>query len=553
MKKLFIKQSRNKVAAALTSLILALVLLSCGNNREQPVQQPAQFVQPPNTELVLTVHYYRFDGNYTGWNLWSWPYGGNGQGYLFDIQNPDEYGFVTTQVYFDVNAAAIKEKGVIIRRSESGNDWAEKDITQDRFTESNEIWLVQNDPTVYTEKPDIGEPPVLFAAADSSNTVVFTLLREPADYSVFAVYDGQRRLAGVSRKSDDSGTGSPYKAVITLSDRITDPSKLYTLRDESGGYAECNITMRNILDAFFYGGDDLGLTYSRSQSGFKVWSPGAVSISVALYDNAGTYNAAGKVTNHETSVLYPMTKDSNTGVWSAVVSGDLAGKYYMYRVTFADGTATWAADPYARAVSANGQRMAIVNLTNTNPSGWTPNSKPPFTAGAWQDAVIYELHVRDFSIDENSGMKNKGKFLAFTERGTVNSSGAPTGVDHLVKLGITHVHLLPSYDFASLNELTVDDPASSDPKFNWGYDPMHYNVPDGSYSSDPRNPVARITEFKAMVQSLHNAGIRVVMDVVYNHTYETGTYPFDAIVPGYYYRMTDTGAYANGSGCGNEV
>jgi pullulanase len=197
--------------------------------------------------------------------------------------------------------------------------------------------------------------------------------------------------------------------------------------------------------------------------------------------------------------------------------------------------------------------MAIVNLAATNPPGWMPGSRPPFTAGAWQDAVIYELHVRDFSIDENSGMSNKGKFLAFTEQGTTNPSGAATGVDHLVRLGITHVHLLPSYDFASLNELTVDDPRSTDPKFNWGYDPMHYNVPEGSYSSDPRNPVARITEFKAMVQSLHNAGIRVVMDVVYNHTYQTGTWPFDAIVPGYYYRVTDAGVYADGSGCGNEV
>jgi pullulanase len=150
-------------------------------------------------------------------------------------------------------------------------------------------------------------------------------------------------------------------------------------------------------------------------------------------------------------------------------------------------------------------------------------------------------------------MRNKGKFLAFTERGTTNSSGAATGVDHLVRLGITHVHLLPSYDFASLNELTVDDPRSTEPKFNWGYDPMHYNVPEGSYSSDPRNPSARITEFKAMVQSLHSVGIRVVMDVVYNHTYQTGTWPFDTLVPGYYYRVTDTGAYADGSACGNEV
>ena len=305
--------------------------------------------------------------------------------------------------------------------------------------------------------------------------------------------------------------------------------------------------MRNIPDGFYYDGNDLGLTYSAEQSGFKVWSPAAAAVSVALYDDPGVYNDAGKVINHETSSLYPMTKDPDTGVWSAVVKGNLEGRFYLYRAAFADGVQTWAADPYAKAVSANGQRMAIVDLAKTNPPGWKANSKPPFAAQAWQDAVIYELHVRDFSIDENSGMKHKGKYLAFTERGTTNSGGAATGVDHMVRLGITHVHLLPVYDFASINELAADG------QFNWGYDPVHYNVPEGSYSTDPGNPVLRITEFKAMVQALHDAGIRVIMDVVYNHTFQTGGWPFDAIAPGYYYRITDKGDYANGSGCGNEV
>jgi len=511
-------------------------------------------VKPGKTdEAVLTVHYFRYGGDYAGWNIWAWPVEppGNGERFLFDLDNPYENGFVTAKIYFPEE---VKEVGVIVRRSEDGNDWVEKDTNNDRFTTANEIWLKQGDPVVYTEKPERTGPPVLFAAADGPDTIVFTLVREPEDYGVFAVYDGERKLAGVSQKAEQDGL---FRGVITLEEKISDPSKLFTVRDETGGFLSHNVIMRNILNDFYYDGDDLGLSFNAAQSGFKVWAPTATAVSVALYDGPGEYNSAGRVTNHENGTLHPMEKDAKTGVWSAVIPGDLEGKFYLYRVTFADGNQTCAADPYAKAVSANGQRMAIIDFSKTNPAGWRSIDKPVFGSqsrfGAPQDAVIYELHVRDFSIDENSGMKHRGKYLAFTERGTVNSDGVPTGVDHLVRLGITHVHLLPVYDFASLNELTVHDRNSTEPKFNWGYDPMHYNVPEGSYSTNPKNPSTRITEFKQMVQALHNAGIRVIMDVVYNHTFQTGGWPFDALVPGYYYRMTDTGLYANGSGCGNEV
>jgi len=385
---------------------------------------------------------------------------------------------------------------------------------------------------------------------------MISLPKEPADYGVFAVYQGRQKISALARKLGDAAAGSenkgPFTALITLNE-IIDPSKLYTVQDESGVYSSKNIVMRGILDNFYYGGDDLGLSYSQRESVFKAWSPAAQAVSVALYDNAGQYNSAGKLTDQATERLHRMEKDSASGVWTARIAGNLAGAYYMYRVEFADGSTAWAADPYARAVSANGQRMAIVDLSGTNPPGWQPRHKAPFTPGAWQDAVIYELHVRDFSIDEDSGMRHKGKFLAFTERGTVSPAGAATGVDHLLRLGVTHVHLLPSFDFASINELAVDDISSNEAKHNWGYDPLHYNVPEGSYSSDPKNPVTRIMEFKQMVQALHDAGIRVIMDVVYNHTFYTGTWPFDTLVPGYYYRTTDTGDYSNGSGCGNEV
>ncbi|MDR3284789.1 MAG: type I pullulanase [Treponema sp.] len=300
------------------------------------------------------------------------------------------------------------------------------------------------------------------------------------------------------------------------------------------------------LDDFYYSESDLGLIWQADRSVFKVWSPAAGSVSVALYEDPGTYNSSGKVTDNRTDALYPMAKDSGTGVWSVSIPENLAGKYYLYRVTLSNGSQRYAPDPYAKAVSANGQRMAIIDLADTNPPGWKPAEKPAFSTN-WQDAIIYELHMRDFSIDSNSGMTHRGKFLAFTETGTQNSAGDPTGIDHLKNLGITHVHLLPVFDFASIDELNANN------QFNWGYDPQHYNVPEGSYATDARDPKARIIEFKRMVQALHDAGIRVIMDVVYNHTASVQEGPFERLVPGYFYRTTASGALSNGSGCGNEV
>jgi pullulanase len=394
---------------------------------------------------------------------------------------------------------------------------------------------------------EMGEPSILFAVADGPDVVTVRFLKAPEDFGVFAVYEDGEKLAGSSSRGRIDA-----EAVIHLSEKISDPAKYITVRDESGVLAEKEVTLRNILDLYSYAGDDLGIRYGPECCVFKVWAPTAKAVSAAIYDGPGSYNGAGTVMDNLTDNLFPLKRDVAAGVWSGEAAGDFGGKYYLYRVEFASGLVNWAVDPYVRAVSANGQRGFITELASVNPPGW-PGAKPPFAAPSWQDAVIYELHVRDFSVDEDSGMKYKGKFLAFTERGTKNRDGFPTGVDHIVNLGVTHVHLLPSFDFASINELAVDDPLSPAPKFNWGYDPRNYNVPAGSYSTDPANPLARIREFKQMVQSLHDAGIRVVMDVVYNHTFQTNGTPFDALVPGYYYRTTETGSLSNGSGCGNEV
>jgi len=499
---------------------------------------------PFTGENTLIVHYYRFNRDYDGWNVWVWPSepGGDGAGYSFGFRRAG--GFVTA--YIDLKSD-VKETGYIIRRKAGGNDWAEKDTNDDRFTRAREIWVIQGDPETYTQRPDVSKMPIRFASAENPNTVFVSLMRMPRNYNNFSVYQDGKKLDGISLQGRHE-----LQVIISLNEPISDPSKRIVVRDESGRFSDKDVTMRRILDDYYYDGDDLGLVYSSDQSVFKLWAPTAETVSLALYDDAGIYNSAGKVTENETDNLFPMTRDLSTGVWSVSVPGNLDGKYYLYRVQFVSGKVNWAVDPYAKAVSANGQRGAVVNLAETNPAGWRSAEKPPFS-GAWQDAVLYELHVRDFSIDEDSGMVNKGKFLAFTERGTKNKAGFPTGVDHIANLGVTHVHIMPAYDFASINELTVDDPDSGNPKFNWGYDPQNYNVPEGSYSGNPRDPKARIIEFKQMVQALHNAGLRVVMDVVYNHTYETGGGPFESAVPGYYYRTNEYGAFTNGSGCGNEV
>ncbi|WP_458121532.1 type I pullulanase [Paenibacillus sp. Z6-24] len=306
----------------------------------------------------------------------------------------------------------------------------------------------------------------------------------------------------------------------------------------------------DIATDYFYDIDDLGIQYTPQHSIFKVWTPDAVQVSVALYDEPGEYDHEGLVHDHTGGLEIPMQSEEG-GVWVLDHEGDLAGKYYMYRAEFPDGSVEYAVDPYARAVSPNGQRTAVVDLRSTDPEGWENDIRPPMAS--LTDAVIYELHVRDFSVDKDAPIQHKGKFLAFTETGLCDEYGNSIGIDHLRELGVTHVHLLPIADFQTVNELTVDDPDSEQAKYNWGYDPQHYNVPEGAYSTDPWDPTSRIREFKKVVQALHGEGMRVVLDVVYNHTFSVDDGPFDRLIPGYFYRTDERGQLTNGSGVGNEI
>ncbi len=278
------------------------------------------------------------------------------------------------------------------------------------------------------------------------------------------------------------------------------------------------------------------MKYTPEHTDFMVWSPSAQKVELKIYD---------KGSESEAIAIYNM-KSTSGGRWQLVINDDLLGKFYTFSVMVDGEWREPTPGVMAKAVGVNGERGAIIDLKATDPDGWEQDKSPEL--GSFADIVIYEMHHRDFSTDEDSGIVNKGKYLALTELGTTTSSGVATGLDHLKELGITHVHILPSYDYASVDETKLDTP-----QYNWGYDPLNYNVPEGSYSTDPYDPATRITEFKQMVASLHSAGIRVVMDVVYNHTFDIEGGNFDRTAPGYFYRYNEDGTPANGSGCGNET
>ncbi|HHZ06642.1 MAG TPA: type I pullulanase [Clostridiales bacterium] len=290
-----------------------------------------------------------------------------------------------------------------------------------------------------------------------------------------------------------------------------------------------------------YNGSDLGATYSKASTTFKVWAPSASKVVLNLYKTGSDSEAgAGKISSVD------MSKDNSNGVWSLKVNGDQNKIYYTYSITV-NGTTNETQDVYSTATGVNGTRSMVVDLDTTDPSGWSSDSH--MLVDKQTDATIWEVQVRDFSISSSSGVSanNKGKYLAFTESGTkVNGSDdVSTCVDYLVEQGVNYVHLNPVYDFGSIDETNL-----STPQYNWGYDPVNYNVPEGSFSTNPYNGEVRIKEFKEMVQALHNRGIGVVMDVVYNHTYSTSS-AFEKTVPGYYYRMKSSSAFYDGSGCGN--
>jgi type I pullulanase len=318
-------------------------------------------------------------------------------------------------------------------------------------------------------------------------------------------------------------------------------------KKSSGGSNNTYTNASQQLDnQYGYDGKDLGATYTESATTFKIWAPTATSVKLNLY-SAGS--GGSKLSS--TDMVY----NSTNGVWSLTMEGDYKNKFYTYSVTAKNVTGSKTTtketqDIYSVATGVNGQRSQIVDLNSTNPEGW--NSDKHVLLEQNTDSYVWEVHVKDFSYDSKSGISsaNRGKYLAFTETGTTlnNEGDVATGIDYLKKLGVTTVQIMPFFDYS---KGSIDE-TGSDSQFNWGYDPVNFNVPEGSYSSNPYDGNVRIKECKQMIQALHNAGISVVMDVVYNHTSNSNP-SFEACVPNYYYRMTSSGNFSNGTGCGNET
>ncbi|MFP4498071.1 MAG: type I pullulanase [Vulcanimicrobiota bacterium] len=475
------------------------------------------------------VHFFRYNGEYHGWNVWTWK---QADGKQVDFIEKTDFGML----------AASDQDNIIIRQSTTENLWHSKATTDINLKSMKEIFIVEGDHRVYTDFRDAfnaTKPRLLAAIMDTRDSVYAHLSSPPLAGTEFYLYKNEKQIASSRAKGRDLQIQIPRTIEF-------DPSALYEIRSNSN-FLPKKVTLRRVLDDFYYSGDDLGATYTKDKINIRIWSPTASKVELLTFYEYNQPLKEGKV--------YKLERDMKTGTWHGSLSRNLLyDKFYLYRITFNENThhelITHTVGPYAKAVTVNGTKACFLDTENDRrafPYNWRGDYRPPLAA--FEDSIIYELHVQDFSIDRNSGVnKNyKGKYMAFTQSGTCHpsDSSVKTCLDHLEELGITHVHLLPVYDFSSVDE------ASKILEYNWGYDPKNYNVPEGSYSTDPINPVTRIREFRSMVQSLHDKQIRVVMDVVYNHTHKT--LAFDEVVPGYYYRTDYWGRYTNGSGCGNEV
>ena len=563
-------KKKRSLALLLALLMLTTLLAACGKTPEPapaaepgpaaeepaPTEAPAPAAEEPAPAPVpaedeytlekepgcrqLTLYWNHPSADYSKCDVWIWFPGKDGGGNLF---HPCAYGAKCV-----VNVPEdVSEVGFIVRRDCSdpgGSSWgdATKDFGDDRFAimsgEDTVIYLKPGDGMQYTS-PDGGvtlEPIRDFTLAGIiSPTQIRYDLSPAADIRKLALVhvrqDGRElEIADLSSMNKSATTG-----VITVKEEL-DVSKPYTVEIE--GYGEIAAVPTEIFDSpefieqYTYDGDDLGAVIQGDTTVFKVWAPTASEVKLNLFE-AGDGGEA-----YESIDMLRGEK----GVWSAEAPCG-HGTYYTYTVTTALGTQE-AVDPYARSVGVNGNRGMVLDLRLTDPEGFRDSGYFE-DLNSYRDAVIWEVHVRDFS-NTIADSQYPGKYLAFTETGLTNSSGLPVGVDYLKWLGVTHVHLQPVYDYATVNE------SSDAPQFNWGYDPKNYNAPEGSYSTDPYHGEVRVNEFKQMVQSLHENGLAVVMDMVYNHTYSLDS-NLNRIVPYYYYRFNEDGTAANGSGCGNET
>ncbi|MED0963968.1 type I pullulanase [Bacillus paramycoides] len=477
------------------------------------------------TEII--IHYKEKSGNTKDWNLWIWGENANGKSYEF--KGEDEFGkYAKIKIDGDYNRV-----GFIIRTNEWEKDGGDRWIENIKDGRA-EVWVLSGDEKVYDSKPS-SELSIPKATIDSFNEITVTT-NVP-----FNIKEQKIEIEGVKIKGIspfDTNGGDITNKVKIITEQKIDLKQTYKVKIEN--FADANTEIGKVIrseefdNLFYYGGNDLGNIYTPQHTKFRLWAPTASEAKLVTYkkwsDKIGT----------EINM-----QQGEKGTWITELKGNQKGLFYTYKVKIGDKW-TEAVDPYVRAASVNGDKGAVVDLEETNPKNWKANKKPKFKNP--EDAIIYELHVRDLSIQPESGIKHKGKYLGVTEKGTNGPEGVKTGLDYIKDLGVTHVQFLPIFDYASVNEETLNEP-----QYNWGYDPKNFNVPEGSYSTNPYEPAVRITELKQMIQTLHDNNLRVVMDVVYNHMYNAAESNFHKLVPGYYYRYNEDGTFANGTGVGNDT
>lgn len=496
----------------------------------------------PVESMTLDIHYIRYNEDYEDWSLWLWKEGAEGREYIFS-NNAAKNGVSTRITLEDVDENT--RIGTLIKYK----DWEKKDVDQDRYLDLSKaengvlsVYFLQEEKQIfYSAKETENKKRILRARYDDRNLISFTLYcpgiskEQAEELSVFMEEEGGKSWPLKELEVTWEGNLIKGKGMLEEAVELSACNYLSIEGTEKKPIEAGEVfSTKAFEEDYTYEGDDLGAVYTKEATAFRVWAPTAGKVEVNLYKTGS---------GEDLIKSYPMEPDEK-GTWYLRVPEDQAGVYYTYSVTVL-GETKEAVDPYARACGINGMRGMVIDLEKTDPPGFLEERKPPLTS--FSDIILYEMSVRDYTIDENSGVKAKGKYLGLTEKGTVNSGGEATALDYLGNLGVTHVHLLPTQDSGEVDEEHPED------SYNWGYMTQNFNVPEGSYSTDPYHGEIRVNEYKQMVQSLHEKGIRVVMDVVYNHTSEAGESNFNKIVPGYYYRMNEDGTYSNGSACGNEV
>ncbi|AHZ51866.1 pullulanase [Bacillus thuringiensis serovar kurstaki str. YBT-1520] len=505
-----------------TVLLLTLIIMLSSVFSFQSVKAVSN---SKTTEII--IHYKEKLGNTKDWNLWLW--GENANGTSYEFTGEDEFGkYAKIKIDGDYNRV-----GFIVRTNEWEKDGGDRWIENIKDGRA-EVWILSGDEKVYNSKPS-SDLSIQKATIDSFNEITVTT-NVP-----FHIKEKKIEIEGIKIKNItpyDTNSGDITNQVKIITEQKIDLKQTYKVKIEN--LADTNTEIGKVIrseefdNLFYYGGNDLGNTYTPQHTKFRLWAPTASEAKLVTYKNWN--DKIGAEINMQ---------QGEKGTWTAELKGNQKGLFYTYKVKIGDKWAE-AVDPYVRAASVNGDKGAVVNLEETNPKKWKANKKPKFKNP--EDAIIYELHVRDLSIQPESGIKQKGKYLGVTEKGTKGPGGVKTGLDHIKDLGVTHVQFLPIFDYASVNEETLNEP-----QYNWGYDPKNFNVPEGSYSTNPYEPTVRITELKQMVQTLHDNNLRVVMDVVYNHMYNAAESNFHKLVPGYYYRYNEDGTFANGTGVGNDT